>query len=135
MICSSVNLFFTSNLLSSGLDSRVSRYSNPGGRRHSHDNNAMRLVDDVMEPFRPVIDLKVWQLRRNNEDHVNPDTKRAMVRTLYDDMQSDAGATPVMVCVQKLATSLAQVYTGQRDKLDLPLPGLPLAMASALRDE
>lgn len=105
------------------------------GLHHSHDNNAMRLVDDVMEPFRPVIDLKVWQLTRNSEDDVNPDTKRAMVRTLYDDMQSDAGATPVMVCVQKLATSLAQVYTGQRDKLDLPLPGLPLALASALRDE
>ncbi|TAE33766.1 MAG: hypothetical protein EAZ92_00355, partial [Candidatus Kapaibacterium sp.] len=33
MICSSVNLFFTSNLLSMGLDSRVKRYSNPGGRR------------------------------------------------------------------------------------------------------
>ena len=88
-----------------------------------------------MEPFRPVIDLKVWQLRRNDEDHVTSDTKRAMVRTLYDDMQSDVGATPVMVCVQKLATSLAQVYLGQREKLDLPLPGLPLALASALRDE
>lgn len=105
------------------------------GLHHSHDNNAMRLVDDLMEPFRPVIDLKVWQLRRNSEDHVNPDTKRAMVRTLYDDMQSDAGSTPVMVCVQKLATSLAQVYLGQREKLDLPLPGLPLALASALREE
>lgn len=31
MICSSVNLFFTSNLLSSGLDFGVRRYSNPGG--------------------------------------------------------------------------------------------------------
>lgn len=31
MICASVNLFFTSNLLSSGLDSRVRCYSNPGG--------------------------------------------------------------------------------------------------------
>jgi CRISPR-associated protein Cas1 len=58
-----------------------------------------------------------------------------LVRTLYDDMQSEAGATPVMVCMQKLATSLALVYLGQRDKLDLPLPGLPLALASALRDE
>ncbi len=105
------------------------------GLHHSHDNNAMRLVDDVMEPFRPVIDLKVWQLKRNAEDHVNPDTKRALVRTLYDDMQSDAGATPVMVCVQKLATSLAQVYLGHREKLDLPMPGLPLALAAALRDE
>lgn len=105
------------------------------GLHHSHDNNAMRLVDDVMEPFRPMIDLKVWQLKRNQEEHVSPDTKRALVRTLYDDMQSDAGATPVMVCIQRLATSLALVYLGQRKKLDLPLPGLPLALASALQDE
>ena len=33
MICSSVNLFFTSNLLSVGLDSKLRRYSNQGGRR------------------------------------------------------------------------------------------------------
>jgi len=108
----------------------------PGiGLHHSHDNNAMRLVDDVMEPFRPVVDLKVWQLKRNNEEYVTPDTKRALVRTLYDDMQTDVGATPVMVCMQKLATSLAQVYLGERDKLDLPLPGLPLSLASSLQDE
>lgn len=105
------------------------------GLHHSNDTNAMRLVDDVMEPFRPMVDLKVWQLKRNGEEQVTPDTKRALVRTLYDDMQTDAGATPVMVCIQKLATSLAQVYLGERDKLDLPLPGLPLALASALQDE
>jgi CRISPR-associated protein Cas1 len=105
------------------------------GLHHSNDNNAMRLVDDVMEPFRPVIDLKVWHLRRNGEGEVTPETKRALVRTLYDDMQTEAGATPVMVCAQKLAVSLAQVYLGERDKLDLPLPSLPLALANALQDE
>lgn len=105
------------------------------GLHHSNDNNAMRLVDDVMEPFRPIIDLKVWHLKRNGESEVTPETKRALVRTLYDDMQTDIGATPVMVCTQKLATSLAQVYLGQRDKLDLPLPGLPIALANALDNE
>ena len=102
------------------------------GLHHSNDGNAMRLVDDLMEPFRPIIDLKVWQLQRAGESHVTPDTKRALVRTLYDDMQSSAGATPVMVCMQKLAVSLAQVYVGERDKLDLPLPGLPLTLAGNL---
>ncbi len=105
------------------------------GLHHSNDTNAMRLVDDVMEPFRPMIDLKVWQLQRNHEFEVSPETKRALVRTLYDDMQTSAGATPVMVCIQKLCTSLAQVYMGERDKLDLPLPGLPLAMANSLQNE
>jgi CRISP-associated protein Cas1 len=102
---------------------------------HSHDNNAMRLVDDLMEPFRPVVDLKVWQLQRSGEAQVTPETKRALVRTLYDDMQTMAGATPVMVCMQKLATSLAQFYLGEREKLDLPLRGLPLALAAALKDD
>lgn len=105
------------------------------GLHHSNDSNPMRLVDDLMEPFRPVIDLKIWQLRRNGEAEITPETKRAMVRTLYDDMQTVVGATPVMVCIQKLATSLAQVYLGECDKLDLPLPGLPLALAAALNDE
>ncbi len=105
------------------------------GLHHSNDNNAMRLVDDLMEPFRPVIDLKVWHLQRGGKTEVTPDTKRALVRTLYDDMQTDAGATPVMVCAQRLCTSLAQVYLGERDKLDLPLPGLPLALAASLNNE
>lgn len=108
----------------------------PGiGLHHSNDYNAMRLVDDLMEPFRPVIDLRVWLLQRGGESNITPETKRALVRTLYDDMQTQAGATPVLVCAQKLATSLAQVYLGERDKLDLPLPGLPLALATALQNE
>ena len=101
------------------------------GLHHSNDGNAMRLVDDLMEPFRPIIDLKVWQLQRAGESHITPDTKRALVRTLYDDMQSSSGATPVMVCMQKLAVSLAQVYLGEREKLELPLPGLPLALINS----
>lgn len=102
------------------------------GLHHSNESNAMRLVDDLVEPFRPVIDLKVWQLARNGEHEITPETKRALVRTLYDDMQTSAGATPVIACTQRLATSLAQVYMGEREKLDVPLPGLPLSLAASL---
>jgi CRISP-associated protein Cas1 len=105
------------------------------GLHHSNQSNPMRLVDDLMEPFRPVIDLKVWQLVRNQERQVTPEAKRALVRTMYDDMQTGAGATPVIICTQKLATSLAQIFVGEREKLDLPLPGLPLELAAALQEE
>lgn len=105
------------------------------GLHHSNEGNAMRLVDDLMEPFRPMIDLKVWQLHKQGEGQITPESKRALVRTLYDDMQTSAGATPVMVCAQKLATSLAQVFMGEKDKLDLPLPGLPLALAASFQDD
>ncbi len=105
------------------------------GLHHSNEGNAMRLVDDLMEPFRPMIDLKVWQLHKQGEGQINPESKRALVRTLYDDMQTSAGATPVMVCAQKLAISLAQVFMGEKDKLDLPLPGLPLNLAASFQDD
>lgn len=105
------------------------------GLHHSNEGNPMRLVDDLMEPFRPMIDLKVWQLHKQGESIITPESKRALVRTLYDDMQTSAGATPVMVCAQKLATSLAQVFMGEKDKLDLPLAGLPLSLYASIQDE
>src|SRR5690606_20999050 len=101
----------------------------------SNAGNPMRLVDDLIEPFRPVIDIKVWLLQKQGEKEVTPETKRALVQTLYDDMLTEVGATPVSACVQRVATSLAQVYLGERAKLDLPLPGLPLSMAASLSDE
>jgi CRISP-associated protein Cas1 len=105
------------------------------GLHHSNQGNAMRLVDDLMEPFRPMVDLKVWQLNKQGENMITPETKRALVRTMYDDMQTSAGTTPVIVCTQRLATSLAQIFIGEKEKLDLPLPGLPLNLAAALQDE
>ncbi len=96
------------------------------GLHHSHDNNPMRLVDDLMEPFRPVIDWTVWQLEQQGLCEINVDTKRELVNSLYQDMQTDAGTSPVMVAVQKLATSLAQVMVKERVQLDLPHPGVPV---------
>lgn len=104
------------------------------GLHHSHDNNAMRLVDDLMEPFRPVIDWTVWQLQHNQPCHINPDTKRALVKSLYLDLATPAGNTPVLVAIQKLATSLAQVLTNERTALDLPNPCVPAAHVQDMRD-
>ncbi|MDO4636097.1 MAG: type II CRISPR-associated endonuclease Cas1 [Lautropia sp.] len=98
------------------------------GIHHSNDANAMRLVDDLMEPFRPLVDLRVWQLLQAGYQEVCAHAKKQLALLMYEDMQSSLGATPVMVCTQRLATSLAQVYLKERERLDLPLPGMPLAL-------
>lgn len=98
------------------------------GLHHCNAGNAMRLVDDLMEPFRPLVDLRVWQLQRQGQCSVTPSSKRILVHLLYEDMQTAAGATPVTVCIQKLAVSLAQMYLGERDRLELPLSSLPLEL-------
>jgi CRISPR-associated protein Cas1 len=94
------------------------------GLHHSHDNNPMRLVDDLMEPFRPVIDWTVWQMKEQGYTEVNHQSKRDLVACLYHDLKGDAGTMPVMVAIQRLATSLALVIVGERDRLELPHPGV-----------
>ena len=102
------------------------------GLHHSNDGNALRLVDDLIEPFRPLVDYKVWLLQQKGQTELTPESKRSLVRVLLADLQADMGATPVMVCMQRLATSLAQIYCKEKDGLDLPLPALPLDLKQEL---
>jgi len=51
MICSSVNRFFTSNLLSMGLDSKLRCYSNPGGRRRNNSRQWLSLSGALRHAF------------------------------------------------------------------------------------
>ncbi len=104
------------------------------GIHHSNEGNPMRLVDDLMEPFRPMVDLLVWQMNSIGKEEVNAETKRILVRSLYDDMQTNSGTTPATVCMQRLAVSLAQIYLGEHKELDLPYPGLPLSLATSLSE-
>lgn len=104
------------------------------GIHHRNEGNPMRLVDDLMEPFRPVIDVLVWQLNREGAKDVSTEAKRVLVRSMYDDIQTIAGNTPTIACLQKLAISLSQIYLGEREDLELPLPGLSLMLTATLAD-
>ena len=77
------------------------------GLHHRNESNSMRLVDDLMEPFRPIIDLHVWQIHRSGESEVSPDTKRVLVRSLYEDMQTSSGGVIVKSGVQGLNQAAA----------------------------
>lgn len=90
------------------------------GLHHSNAGNPMRLVDDLMEPFRPIVDVAVWQLTKRDRWEVDAETKRELVHCMYWDVETRSGRTPLMVCVQRLAISLAQIFLKQRKDLDLP---------------
>lgn len=42
---------------------------------HKNANNPMRLVDDMMEPFRAYADYKVWVLNQQGHEGVTPEIK------------------------------------------------------------
>lgn len=88
---------------------------------HVNRGNAFGLVDDVMEPFRPEIDLIVRSLIDDSMGDVTPDSKRLLARVLTTDMATERGETPVYVCMERLALSLARCLAKEEQHLDLPL--------------
>ena len=99
----------------------------PGfGLMHSNRSNPMVLIDDLMEPFRPVVDREVWRLVQNGKTEVDRDSKGALAKIMVIDLPTGAGLSPLMTCAERLAQSLAKAFAGEADSLDLPLPALPL---------
>jgi CRISPR-associated protein Cas1 len=96
------------------------------GLMHSNRSNPMVLIDDLMEPFRPTVDREVYRLVRVGAQDVNRDTKVALARIMVIDLPTELGLSPLMVCAERLAQSLARAFAGDGDKLDLPLPAKPL---------
>lgn len=88
---------------------------------HQNQLNSMRLVDDLMEPFRPLVDCAVKLLTASGETAITPDTKRQLVLLLYKDMPSTMGQSPLAQCIERLCISLAQVFEGEGEALEFPL--------------
>lgn len=96
------------------------------GVHHRNDHNTMRLIDDLIEPFRPLVDIRVRGLSAC-EGALTPDTKRYLARLLYVDLSSIVGVTPLIACMQRMALSLVNVYKGE--SLVLETPEVPTAEA------
>lgn len=88
---------------------------------HKNKSNPMRLVDDLMEPFRPIVDFKVYGLSAKLCYELTPDIKKSLVETLYLDMDSPRGRSPVINRMQTLATTFAISLERQKIVTDLPI--------------
>jgi len=92
------------------------------GIHHSSRGNAFALADDLMEPFRPLVDCAVRHIAADNGPKVNTVAKQALARLIATDMPLGAQTTPVSVALTKLATSLGQSFESGKLTLALPCP-------------
>jgi len=102
--------------------------------QHQSRGAALRLADDLMEPFRPWIDQAVYKLAKAYCSPtpliLSQENKAALAAVLTLDMQGPQGTSPLQVCLDRLSQSLVQVFMGERKEMELPGPPLPLALAS-----
>lgn len=91
------------------------------GIHHKSKYNAFALADDIMEPFRPAVDEAVNLIMQHyDEQELTTEIKSELLQVLTRTVYFKNEKSPLMVGLQKTASSLQQCYTGERKKIKYP---------------
>lgn len=97
------------------------------GLHHANRLNAFALADDLMEPFRPLVDATVHQIMGKGDTELYGSTKARLASLLSADLDLQGSTTPASVAIQRLAQSLAASFEKGRVELALFQPPAPRA--------
>lgn len=86
---------------------------------HRNKYNAFCLADDIMEPYRPFVDLKVLELAKENLP-LNTETKARLVQLLAEDVCFNGQHKPFMLGLTKTSASLQECFAGTRKNIVYP---------------
>ena len=92
------------------------------GLHHHNRYDAFCLADDLMEPFRPIVDAAVvrWTDAHGPQAPLDRDAKAALLAALGERIKLDGESRTLFDVVSRLAQSLAAVFASQREDLILP---------------
>jgi len=91
------------------------------GIHHKSKYNAFALADDIMEPFRPIVDEAVYTIMQHyDEQELNTEIKSILLQILTRTVYFKTEKSTLMVALQKTASSLQQCYSGKRKKIKYP---------------
>lgn len=91
------------------------------GIHHHNRYNAFCLADDIMEPFRPLIDAKVLYILQNyDEQELTTEIKIELLSVLTQTVYYQDNESPLMVALHTTCTSLQQCYSGKIRKISYP---------------
>ncbi len=89
---------------------------------HRNKYNAYCLADDIMEPYRPFVDLVVKDIVER-EDHIEELTveiKKQLLETIAIDVMIDGKHSPLMVAMSRTTNSLYECFSGVSRKVLYP---------------
>lgn len=101
------------SLVSSGLHPAL-------GIHHHNRSNPYCLADDMMEPFRPLVDRVVRELYWNGDTELDRVSKTALLELLTEEVEFEGKSGPFMVQLHSLTASLARCLTGEQEQLEIP---------------
>lgn len=89
---------------------------------HRNRGNVFALADDLMEPFRPFVDLTARAIFAQSGPEVTPAAKQALGSLIALDLPLAGAISPISVALSRLAVSLAQSFETRSLALALPDP-------------
>lgn len=92
----------------------------PIGLFHTNEQNAFNLADDLIEPFRPLVDLYVSKYHVMRESELSTQHKAALVALLNVDVEMQQGKMSVLSAIEYAVESLTRLYERGDSNLDLP---------------
>jgi CRISPR-associated protein Cas1 len=92
------------------------------GIHHHNRSNAFCLADDLIEPFRPLVDDRVREMHRQGYEELNQPAKAELLGLLTQPMKLGEQAGPLMVMLHRTVASLVRCYAGEAKRLELPEP-------------
>ena len=92
------------------------------GLHHHNQYNSFCLADDLVEPLRPVVDLKVFELckKLTDEPMLTPENKRALLEILSADCIVNEQRLPLMTSLHYYAASVRKVICGECKRVEIP---------------
>lgn len=89
---------------------------------HRNRYNAFCLADDLMEPFRPVVDKLVIELVKKHgiKEDISKDVKLEFLKIPVIDVIQDNQKSPLMHATHRLASSFVKCIEGEQRKLLTP---------------
>jgi CRISP-associated protein Cas1 len=92
------------------------------GLHHKNKYNAFALADDLMEPYRPLVDQSVLEYLSQNDltEDINRDCKAKLLGMLHRQLYFDGKKEVVQIAIQHTAESLSKSIMSNRDYLKLP---------------
>ncbi len=90
------------------------------GLHHHNRYNAYPLADDVMEPFRPLIDWEVCKHWQAGENSMTPEIKQALLGVLSQDVFLSGESRPLMNALHLLSANLLRSLAGEDPCLLIP---------------
>lgn len=94
----------------------------PGlGLNHQNQYDSFPLASDLMEPYRPLVDRAVVRLVADHGKDVElgRETKTALLEALLARFEREDEMRTLFDLIARSASSLAQAYLGERQRLDL----------------